>query len=207
VLALLGGDEAGMKKIVGAMQHGSLVACESCHGAGMMVAGRTTAIYPCSADPDQLPRLTTEDYCAAVDARNVKDGLSLRQQDLVAKNLGWKFVSSLSMLPYFNVVDSCVEDFLHRLSLGVCAQLTAATFGYKDKAASNLQLPEPVAKLVSARVSILSAQLPQEVHSRLPSPLKSWPWYNGMAILLLDYLTCCDRCTVCAVNSDHVLLP
>jgi hypothetical protein len=73
-----------------------------------------------------------EDYCAAVDALNVRDA-STAQRDGVAKFLGWKFVTCLTQLPYFNVIDSVVEDFLHRLSLGVCASLVAATFGYKNR--------------------------------------------------------------------------
>lgn len=206
VLALLGGDEPGIKKVTSAMQHGSLIACECCHGAGKIPSGRTCAIYPHSCETEALSRLTVEDYCSAVDALTPEGGISNRQRELVAKNLGWKFVSCLTQLPYFNLVDSCVEDLLHRLSLGVCAQLTAATFGYKNKNVSCLQLPDAVAQLVSARVTVLSTQLPTELHTRLRGPLKSWPFYNG-TLLSYTRITYAHRCTVRAADAHYAVLP
>lgn len=141
VLALLGGDEAGIKKITGAMQHGSPTACECCHSAGFIPPNRTTAVYPASRA--SAVRLNMDDYCAAVEA--LRPEMSKERRLDVARQLGWKFKSCLYRLPYFHMIDSCVEDFLHRLSLGVCAQLAAATFGRTSKGKvvmlSKLQLP------------------------------------------------------------------
>ena len=158
---------------------------------GCQDSGRKTAFYSLHGEQlggSPLSELTMEDYCAAVDALLFPD-LSATAKAVVAKNLGCKFVSCLTQLPYFDAIRSCVEDFLPRFSLGVCRQLTAATFGYKTQAESTLQLPAALDALVAARAVALSEQLPGELHTRLPAPNKSWPFYNGAHSLPLP-----DKC-------------
>ena len=183
------------------MQHGSLIACECCHGGGEMIEGRTTAIYPREEYPR---RLTMEDYCSAVDT--FAPGQSLSMQEEIAKELGWKFRSCLTELPYFDMINCCVEDYLHRLPLGVCAQLTAATFGRKNQKISRLQLPEPIAKLVSERAVMLSAQLPKEYHTYLRYPLTSWQWYNGTVLCVCMCVYVCVCVCVCVRACVHACI-
>lgn len=195
ILALVGGDEGAVKKISGHMMHGSLLACENCHGCGVIPDGeRRTACYPLrdsSAAELRNNCVAHEDWVACAEALSSARSASMRRA--IAKQLGWNFHSCLSQLPYFDMVNCFVEDVLHRVALGVARSCTSVTFGTKDffdkktkrKKASKehqrspLELPQELVDEIGRRVHSLSAQLPSEWTTSLKNPADAWIWYSG----------------------------
>lgn len=184
-----------MKAITGALQHGSPLACEVCHSGAIYRDGQRGVekgrwLYTLEDDATlesiHADRLTMAEYIAGVDA--LHSATSVTAHKRIGSQLGWRFASALTELPYWNMIDGCTEDLMHRFLQGVVADLIEYTFGNplrKKKTREpprfeELVLPVPVAEWICKElVSNLFPQLPSEHHAGMRSPLQSWRDYSG----------------------------
>lgn len=176
--------------------HGSLLACETCHGCGEITPDRgarisSSACYPLRDESVPRNAVSHEDWVACMDALSTAKCAATRSA--IARQLGWSFQSCLSHLPYFDMVHCFVDDVYHHLALGLVRSCAALTFGTTDFFANNtshqqqhpyspLELPQQLVDEIGRRVASLSPQLPSEWAISLKNPADNWMYYSGTCI-------------------------
>ncbi len=124
-----------------------------------------------------------------------------------------RYRSALLDIKYFDIKEMVLEDYLHRISLGLVKKALEFTFGIPATgrsppraSISPLCLPTELTEIINKTYNAID--LPGELHSRPQNPSKNYIYFSGLLpISMFASIYCCPRSGARGDCKSHALLP